>query len=239
MTQAARTGARERAVASLRQRRLEAGDLPALRALHAHLHRASPLPGLFVRETDAFFARHVARDGQIIGMFDRGALVAYGVLGLPEADAPDHFGHDIGLDAAQRRRCAHLDGSGVHPDWRGLGLQKTLTRQRVALGQGAGRTLFLSTAALHNVASLGNLTACRLRVVALVRKYDAARLVLHRDMTAPPPARAPSGAGFDVVLDGGAAGHQSALQAGCVGVHVRRDGPVPVLHYTPKPADMR
>lgn len=224
----------------LTERRLRPEDLARVITLHAAAHRAAPVPGLFVRETDAFFAAHLGAGGAILGLeTPDGTLACYCVLGLPAATAPENFGHALGLTGAELARVCHLDGTAVLPEWRGRGLQRRMTRRRLALARAAGRDIALSTAALGNVWSLANLTAEGLRVVALIEKYDTLRLMLRADASAdagadtrastrtpPPHARA-------VPLDGTAAEHRALLAEGWTGVAVARTPGTPSLIYLP------
>lgn len=227
----------------LTERRLGPDDLARVVALHAAAHRAAPVPGLFVRETEAFFAAHLGPAGLMLGLEtpDR-RLAGYCVLGLPAAEAEENFGHALGLSAADRGRVCQLDGTAVLPAWRGHGLQRRLTRRRLALAQAAGRDIALSTAALGNVWSLANLTAEGLEVVALVEKYDTLRLMLRADGRADggAGARADGGAGARpeapgqaVPLEGDPARHRQALAAGWRGVRVVQAAGVPALLYLP------
>jgi len=212
----------------LAERLLGPDDLGAVLALHAAAHRAAAMPGLFVQETPAFFAAHLGAEGRILGLeAPDGTLACYAVLGLPAAGAAVNFGQALGLEPAERARVCHLDGVAVAPGWRGRGLQRRMTRARLACGAAAGRDIALSTAALRNVWSLANLTAERLRVVALVERYDALRLVLRHDpgpLAADPAVRL-------VPLDGGPDRHRALLADGWQGVAVRQAAGGAALAY--------
>lgn len=206
------------------------GDLPRLCALHRRLHDAAAEPGLFVEETPDFFLRHLGDDGQVLGVLDAdGGLVGYGVLGLPRAADPLNFGADIDLAPELRGRVAHLDGSGVDPAWRGLGLHRRLLAERIALALRRGRRIMLSTVAPRNHWSLANLVAQGLQVVALISKYDSQRFVLRADLTdtGEPAQTGDASEGPLIPLDELAA-HREALAAGWRGtelVATGRDGP--------------
>jgi len=219
----------------LTERRLRPDDLARVIALHEAAHRAAPVPGLFVRETDAFFAAHLGAEGAILGLeTPDGTLACYCVLGLPAAGSAENFGHALGLTEAELARVCHLDGTAVLPEWRGRGLQRRMTRRRLLLARAAGRDIALSTAAPGNVWSLANLTAEGLRVVALVEKYDALRLMLRADARTPGPPPPRSRA---VPLDGSAAEHRALLAEGWQGVAVARTPGAPALIYHPPDAD--
>jgi GNAT superfamily N-acetyltransferase len=164
--------------------------LDAVCALHRRLHELAPRPGLFAVESREFFARHLEQDGRILGVFDaQGELTAYAVLGLPRADDPENFGRDIGLPEGELGTVAHLDGIGVHPEWRGHGLHRALISERIALATAAGRRVVLSMAAPGNRWSLGNLLASGGEVVALIPKYGAMRFVVrYRQSPGPTPS---------------------------------------------------
>jgi ribosomal protein S18 acetylase RimI-like enzyme len=220
---------------ALVERRLGPDDLDAVEAFHAALHRVSPEPGLFVREARDFFARHLGSGGRMVGLFDpAGRLVCYSILGLPDADSPEHFGHAIGMHRALRQLTCHLDGTAVSPEWRGQGLQRRMTLDRIRHGATEGRPIALSTAAPRNIASLTNLTACGLRVVALVEKYDSHRLILRHDTREPPLSPILPKTIRRVPLDGAKLPHLALLADGWLGVAVSRQGAkLPTLDYIP------
>ena len=144
---------------------LGAGHLDAIEHLH-RLSIGSAGPDVVKPETRDFFAGLLAGRGRILGCFDRGALIAYGVL-QTEILAYDDPRAELGY--AADRGIAKLAGAAVAPSHRGAGLQRASIRQRVAL---AGDTpLLFSTAAPGNTASLQNLQAEGFEIRATVTRY--------------------------------------------------------------------
>lgn len=159
--------------------RLNEHHLPQIIALHHQVVGSLPA-GQVASETDAFFAAHIARCGQIHGLIENGRLVAYGVLGLPqEGDA--NFGADHGLAGADQALVAHIDGVAVAPDRRGRGLHRALIHHRLAVAAASGRRIFLSTAAPTNPVSLANLLCSGLTVRGLAEKFGGQRYLLRLD----------------------------------------------------------
>lgn len=116
-------------------------------------------PDVVKPEGPGFFARILEGGGRIIGVFDAGRLVAYGVLQhlLPDTDDPRPL---LGLPPDMLR--VKLAGASVVPEMRGRGLQRALVAARVALAQSdfPGRPMVLySTSAPANFASWANLMA--------------------------------------------------------------------------------
>lgn len=163
---------------------LDHGHLPEVIALHAEALRGVPA-GRVARESDAFFAAHMAECGRIAGVFAHGRLVAYAVLGLPAEGAPN-FGEDHGLSAAELRRVAHLDGVAVSPSWRGRGLQRQLIELRLTLARAQGRDIVLATAAPDNPASVLNLLQAGLRARGLRQRFGGWRYLMRLDLLAAP-----------------------------------------------------
>lgn len=143
----------------LRTRILVPGDYPAWNALRDTVIAGLPNPDFYVREHDEreFFAAHTAPSGETIGVFAHGALVAYAMVGFPEADAVDNLGATIGLDATSHPKVTHLSSCMVLPRWRGRGLQRTLLAVRLALAHARGRPLCMAMVSLHNHSSRHNL----------------------------------------------------------------------------------
>jgi GNAT superfamily N-acetyltransferase len=205
-------------------------DLPRLWALHQALHAGTSTAGLFARETEAFFARHLADAGMVIGLFDAAdTLVGYTVLGFPAPDDPENFGWMLELGHADLARVAHLDGTGLSPAWRGQGLQRALIDARLRLARAHARTLALATVAPGNRSSLTNALRAGLEVVALRAKYDSVRFIMRRDLADSTPAPAPDG---PVVPLSDLGGHRATLADGWIGTRMVEDaGGHPALAY--------
>lgn len=171
-------------------RGLAEDDVDAVLCLHRHLVRDLPAE-LVATETRGFFADHAARCGRLVGVFSGSQLIAYAVLGLPGSGDPN-FGVDHGLTGGALQRVAHLDGAGVDPRYRGLGLQRWLIRWRLDAARAAGRAIVLSTVAPRNAASLDNMIACGLTIRGLAVRYGGWRYLLRRDLDR---SAAPVGAG--------------------------------------------
>ncbi|WP_299891347.1 hypothetical protein [uncultured Ruegeria sp.] len=210
-------------------RKMDIGDLDRLTALHAELHQQSPQqPAPFVREKDAFFAEHLTSAGEVWGLWEnaglRYQLAGYTVIGLPTASDPENFGRDLGIDdEAHLALVAHLDGTGVLPHRRGLGLQRYLTGYRMERARTLGRKTVISMASPQNSFSLSNLLQCGLTVQRLIRKYDALRFVLVRALPGQPTYQDDRHA-VTVPLLANAEEHERCLQAGRVGVALRDIG---------------
>ncbi|GEO81288.1 hypothetical protein [Pararhodospirillum oryzae] len=164
------------------------GDLGRVIALH-HAVLAGLPPGVLNPETDTFFADHLGEAGRILGLFDAGgALVAYGVLGLPAAGSPYNFGRDLGLAPQWLGTVAHLDGATVAEPWRGAGIHRILSQHRLALARAAKRRHVLATVAPLNVPSLRTVLAAGLRARALKPMFAGRlpRFLLCRDLKGDP-----------------------------------------------------
>ena len=203
-------------------RRLTPADLGAVVELHAQAHRSMPRPGLLARESVDFFDAHLgdaAGGGLALGVERAGRLVAYGILGLPAADDPYHFGHELHWPAARLERCSLCDGAVVAAEARGRGLHALLIAHRLRLSEAAGRAESLATAAPGNPASWRHLLRQGFVVRRVIERFGGPRYLLHR----------PAGSRIDVDRSGavaaGAAPGQAdllrqaaLLRQGCVGV---------------------
>jgi len=164
-------------------------DLSAVIALHRRVLADLP-PGLLNRETDAFFADHLAAAGRVLGLQAADeSLVAYAVLGLPAAGSAYNFGRDLGVPAGELGLVAHIDGAAVAGPWRGLGLHRVLVQRRIDIAVAAGRRHITTTIAPTNVPSLRTCLSLGLRARALRPMFDAGhlRLLLWHDLAGDPP----------------------------------------------------
>lgn len=197
-------------------------DLFRVKALHDTVLAEPGTAELYVDRDWEFFARHLGWHGRVLGFFDGdGALVAYSVLGMPWADAADNLGHAIDLPRRRRAQVAHLDGTAIRTDWRGQGLQRRFTAERIAMARRHARPLLLATCQPDNHWSLANLLRMGLIVVALRTKFNKPRLILMRDLGAPVanPADRP---GPRVTMTD-LAGHRDAMADGWLGTALARD----------------
>src|SRR5947199_8723730 len=111
-------------------RRLDVSDLPALLALQEAVRLRLQDPDLYQTENEAYLGRIIAGSGAAFGAFDGNQLVGYGVVSFPGVHA-DNLCYDVPHVTIDLTEVAHLDGSGVDPDYRGLGIQQRLSVMRV------------------------------------------------------------------------------------------------------------
>lgn len=151
-------------------RLLSAADTAALKQLRAGVLAQLAHPDLYVREPDegAFIRAHMGPHGEgtgeTIGVFDGEDLVAYAMLGLPDADAPGNLGRHLPLPAQAMGGVAHIASCMVREDCRGHGLQRLLLAARFSLAQARGRVICIAMVSLHNQASRRNLMREGMRI---------------------------------------------------------------------------
>lgn len=93
-----------------------------------------------------------------------------------------NYGYDLGFNEEQLLRVVQMDTAAVHPDYRGLGLQKKLMETAEAeIRRKPGRIL-LSTVHPDNVYSMNNLLKQGYIVAKTVEKYGSVRNVLRKDL---------------------------------------------------------
>lgn len=206
-------------------RLLTIADLDALERVHRDLVARAPL-GTVALETTEFLAGHLGAEGCTVGLFLRGQLVAYGILGLSGAAHARLCGL-LGLSPPRCARLALLDGVGVVPAFRGRGAHRYLNRVREALAGRHGRDLIAASAAPTNAVSWRNLMRLGLEVRGLARMFGGHwRYLMLRDERAV-PADAP--AEFVDALDVGR--QERLLNLGCRGSRPGDCGGRPAVGY--------
>lgn len=161
---------------------LQLADQERIVELHERLFAQVP-QGTFRHDTPDFFARILSGNGAILGLENgAGALVAYGVLNLPEPDE-SHYGRILGMPPETWPLVAQLEGIGVDASWQGLGLQKLLGRWRMAIAIEIGYRHICATASPRNAYSCKNLISLGLVIRGLHLLYGGClRYVFHRNV---------------------------------------------------------
>ena len=166
--------------AGLQLRMLQDGDIDSIDSLHRLVTRS--LDESVVRPVSKdYFARILQDNGAIAGLEADGVLVAYGAL---QCKLDEYDGASFLEGRTQPGlQLYKLAGSSVHPDWRGMRLQRRLIdfRCRLAIGvQGV-----FATVSPDNPASLSNFLGCGFQVEALRPVYSGVmRFVLFKSLPA-------------------------------------------------------
>ena len=193
-------------------RLLTIADLDTLERVHRDIVADAP-QGTVALETTEFLAGHLGAEGQTVGLFSEGQLVAYGILGLSGA-AHRRLGDLLGLSAQRCERLAILDGIGVVPAFRGRGAHGYLNRVRDAIADRHGRQLIAASAAPANPVSWRNLMRLGLEIRGLARMFGGHwRYLMLRDESS-----IPAGAAAELVDALDIAPQQRLLDLGCRGV---------------------
>ena len=199
-------------------RQLHPSDLPCVMEVQESVRRRLPDPDLFYADGESRLAAILEGSGAIFGAFYGDALAGYGVVAFP-GGASDNLSFDVPQLAIDPNAVAHLDGSGVRPERRGLGIQRTLSEMRMRYAAGRGATDLLMTVAPANFYSLRtHLNVGAFRVHALTQKYGGRwRLILHRPVASVSPVEA-DGCEWNPIED--LDGHRRLLYDGCFGFRV-------------------
>ena len=144
-------------------------------------------------ESPDFPASHLGEAGPgekgvIAGLFDPArVLIGYAALTLPRPGESSRADL-LDLPADQRHLVAYLASAMVRADWQKHGLHHALVEWRLILAGALGRRHAVSAVWPGNHQSWGHLVAHGLRGKKLARvEKGLLRLVVHRDLLAPPP----------------------------------------------------
>ena len=178
------------------------------------LHRsaiATELPGRVRPDTVEHFASHSGEAGCIVaGYHASGQMLVYGVVALA-MPVVSKLADQLGIDPA---KVCVLDGSAVHPDWRGHRFHEAAIAQRLQRATALGRPAAVATAAPQNIPSLQGLLRAGFEVRRFAMLYGGLpRFVLYRPAE-PRPGRRPCELRLSMH---DIAAHQQAIAAGLVG----------------------
>ena len=93
-----------------------------------------------------------------------------------------NYGYDLGLGEEELLRVIHMDTVAVHPDYRGLGLQKKLMQEAEAYAAGSGQRILLATVHPDNRYSLNNFIRQGYTVEKQLPKYGSVRCILRKNL---------------------------------------------------------
>ena len=128
-------------------------------------------PDLFASTCREENASYLTPPNVIYGVFKQKRLIAYASLAFPK-NASDNLGWDLGWNSTQIRHCAKLDTIVVDPDFRGLGLQRTLIDRCIShtLKQDPD-SILLTTVSPSNLFSLRNVQNEGFQILKRMLKY--------------------------------------------------------------------
>lgn len=112
-------------------------------------------------------------------------LAGFLIVDMP-GDNDKNLAFDLGWPREMAEASAHIDIAGVDPAFRGLGLQRELTRRAEELLAAKGIKAFLSTVHPDNAPSLNNILAMGYSIGATKSKYGGVlRHVLYKKVNTP------------------------------------------------------
>lgn len=93
-----------------------------------------------------------------------------------------NYGYDLGFSREQLLRVVHMDTVAVHPEYRGLGLQRKLMQLAEASLAGSGERILLCTIHPENRYSLQNAQKRGFVIEKKLAKYGSVRYILRKDI---------------------------------------------------------
>ena len=111
-----------------------------------------------------------------------GARIAAAFDTLYPGLASYNYGYDLNFSETDLRMVVHMDTSAVHPDYRGLGLQRKMVQMAEQALSGSGRKILLCTVHPDNHYSLNNMLKQGYNVQRRIGKYGSERFVLRKDI---------------------------------------------------------
>lgn len=93
-----------------------------------------------------------------------------------------NYGYNIGLTEEQLRKVIHMDSAAVHPEYRGLGLQRKLIQEAESEISGTGERILLCTVHPENCFSLQNVLKQGYTIQKELAQYGSVRFILRKDI---------------------------------------------------------
>lgn len=93
-----------------------------------------------------------------------------------------NYGYDLSFLEEDLQRVVHMDSSAVHPDYRGLGLQRKMVQTAEEELLGTGKRILLCTVHPENSFSLNNMLKQGYTIQKRMEKYGSERYILRKDI---------------------------------------------------------
>ncbi|MFO7970090.1 MAG: GNAT family N-acetyltransferase [Bacillota bacterium] len=116
-----------------------------------------------------FVKRHIKATGFTVGVFDNERLIAFLIVRIPNKEK-DNLGYN--LEIKELDKVIHMESLGVHPDYRGKGLQKKMIRYAEKLLEEGKYKYLTCTVSPKNTHSLKNFQALGYEIELKAKKYD-------------------------------------------------------------------
>lgn len=144
---------------------------------------------IFVKDSREDFLEAFENEGRIFGIYTKeNRLIAYRFITIP-GSCKKNMGNDVYLPASEFHKVVHLETTVVHPEFRGMGLQKLTLDYATKWSIAKGYRYLFCTVSPYNPVSLNNIMGGGLKVRELKKKYECEehpgylRYVLFRDMS--------------------------------------------------------
>ncbi|WP_283409369.1 hypothetical protein [Anoxynatronum buryatiense] len=162
---------------------LETQQMEEVMALHHLVIHELENPDLYIPYTREEMSGYLNQaSGLILGLYDEQGMGAFRVITWP-GEGKDNLGHHLGIPQSQLGQVIQLEGTNVHPRYRGNGLQCLLTERALNCIQPNEKEGILLTAVSPlNGRSLVNMFTLGMHIAGLKnRQAQPARLVMKRD----------------------------------------------------------
>lgn len=168
---------------------VEVFELENVLALQDYIYERIQNKEIFVRDTMEDFLEAFEGQGRIFGIYtNEGRLIAYRFITVP-GENEKNMGNDLYLPHREFHKVVHLETTVVHPDFRGMGLQRLTLDYAIKWTIAHGYRYLFCTVSPYNPVSLNNIMSGGLKVRDLKIKYGNEehpgylRYILFRDLS--------------------------------------------------------
>lgn len=168
---------------------VEPKEIPEVLKLQDYIYEQITRKEIFVRDTEEELIAALNDKGIIFGIYtNEGRLAAYRFINVPGENS-HNMGNDVYLQKSEFHKVVHLETTVVHPDFRGLGLQKLTLDYATKWSVANGYRYLFCTVSPYNPVSLNNIMSGELKVRNLKKKYATKehdgylRYILSRDLS--------------------------------------------------------
>lgn len=145
-------------------------DVPEIMKIMETAYQTVKNDEWFFMDSEEFTRQHIEEKGFTLIAREDGCIAGFLSIRFP-GEEKDNLGSHIGLSKEERKHVAHMETAAVLPQYRGMGIQKSLMREAEELLRETPYRYLMGTAHPDNTYSVNNFLKLEYEIVDEGMKY--------------------------------------------------------------------